>query len=159
MTFPRLSIWGVKSRKFDLRANIHHKHNRMENSKDSAPNDVSKSAGEQLDKTTEDTKSFMTSVGEQFDKTAESVTTFVKGALPSSRLLLNLNASTTHSKCTQNMHNKRLIFHSGFLFLGQYLCSSVHRSRRPCSQVCRRASRQNHWRHQVLHDVGGRAIW
>jgi len=51
----------------------------MENSKDSAP----KSAGEHVDKTTEDTKSFMTSVGEQFDKTAESVTTFVKGALPS----------------------------------------------------------------------------
>jgi len=87
MRLPRLLISnkkksrGFKSPKFDLSANIHH--NRMEN-KDSAPKDVSKSAGEHLDKPTEDTKSFMTSVGEQFDKTAESVTTFVKGAIPCS---------------------------------------------------------------------------
>jgi len=45
-----------------------------------APEDPApKSAGEHLDKTTEDTKSFMTSVGDQFVKTADSV----KGAFSS----------------------------------------------------------------------------
>jgi len=38
-----------------------------------------KSAGEHLDKTTEATKSFMTSAGEQFNKTAD----VVKGVFPS----------------------------------------------------------------------------
>jgi len=153
----------------------------MEN-KDSAPKDVSKSAGEHLDKPTEDTKSFMTSVGEQFDKTAESVTTFVKGAIPCSsdtgkdsgvstapeekktearkawrRLkrvaaksttrksfrsdccwryrTIDLVMAATQSQCEYDPlqmcseHNKRLIFHSGFPFLGQCLCSSSHQYR------------------------------
>ena len=67
----------------------------------SAPKDVSKSAGEHLDKTTEDTKSFMTSVGDQFDKTAESVTTFVKGALPSSDHKDTANTGKEESAATE----------------------------------------------------------
>jgi len=60
-----------------------------------------KSAGEHVDKTTEDTKSFMTSAGEQFDKTAESVTTFVKGALPSSDHKDTANTGKEESAATE----------------------------------------------------------